>query len=153
MPRTLNQERDRLPPLAHLPLCRKSCNLPRIFPLDHILTAANLHSELAGSRPIARTFSQSRRPIVPPTRLEKPQKSPNRAALRQSRVPFRFFVAAPRLAPPLARGGWGGRSAVQVLTSLQLITSLPLDHFLILPDHSHTSVKREHLRKNRGNRP
>jgi hypothetical protein len=57
------------------------------------------------SSSIAPTFSQSRRPLVTPARLEKPQKSPNRAALRQSRVPFRF--SRPRL-PPFTGGPRGG---------------------------------------------
>jgi hypothetical protein len=46
---------------------------------------------------IVRTFRQSRRPIVSPSRLEKPQKNPNREALFQSCGPFRFSSSARRI--------------------------------------------------------
>src|SRR5262249_26098001 len=83
---------------------------------------------------IVRTFSQSRRPIVSPSRLEKPQKNPNREALFQSCVPFRFRglsqFGAGRTAPPLRKGGRGILLLCPVAPNgaLLLITSQPLDH-------------------------
>jgi hypothetical protein len=43
-----------------------------------------------------RPFSQSRRPIVAPARLEKPRKNPNRAALRPIARTFSIFRIAAR---------------------------------------------------------
>ena len=56
-------------------------------------------------RPIARTFSQSRGPLGPPARLEKPRKYPNRAGPNPIARTFSIFrCRAPHFATPWSAG-------------------------------------------------
>jgi hypothetical protein len=105
--------------------------------------------QLSTFRPQSRgPFLNRAAPIMTPARLEKPQKNPNRAALRQSRVPFRFSdrrathsattgsrLEATHRSPP-SQGGAGGvaphttcsqPASLSLLITAHLATRAPVD--------------------------